>query len=200
MSSLIPFEAHLTMQDIAPAQLPAMEAFCKAQGHKPLLIELSRGQHFWQPMASFIAEFPHLEAAMAAAKSEVASYSEAGFPIGRVKIETPATMSDNVSPTKGFTPYFEWHGRILLHDSPALLALCALHQAHLSCNALHGDPDRRFVTLREFGDRLAFEGRKETLIAALTAQGWPLQKQQSEYCVYDSHVALDHGWLTPLPN
>jgi hypothetical protein len=60
---------------------------------------------------------------------------------------------------------------------------------------LKGEVETRFVTLREYGGREVFEMRVRELVADLGREGWPVIKDVSELCVYDSNIELDKGWL-----
>jgi hypothetical protein len=51
------------------------------------------------------------------------------LPTTRTKIETAASDSQLATPAAGpgFTPYFEWHGKVLYQHPAALQALCEQH-------------------------------------------------------------------------
>jgi hypothetical protein len=117
----------------------------------------------------------------------------------RTKIEIPADHAPDrtVLGAHGPTTYFEWHGKVAYERPDELLAVCLAHGAHLSHNALRNDLLTRFVTVRDYGRKAQFLARVERLAGALTAGGWPLSKSQHEYCVYDSSVDSDIGWLGP---
>ncbi|GAB3637054.1 hypothetical protein GCM10027422_26440 [Hymenobacter arcticus] len=181
---------------LPPAELAAFVAACGQLHAKPLLIELARGACPTQPMLSKVVHAPSLAAALAAAKADTAYLRQQGLPTTRTKIETDARHPQLATPAAGpgFGPYFEWHGKVPYHAPAELRALCEQHGAHLSANALRGESGTRFVTLREFGPAAGFERRVAALVAALQTR-WPLLKQESECCLYDSNQALDAGWL-----
>ena len=194
---MYPFEIHLTTTALPPAKLAGFVAACEHLSAKPLLIELARGTHPTQPMLSKVVQAPSLAAALAAATADAEYLHSCHLPPTRAKLETRADCAFLATPANGpaFTPYFEWHGKVPYRQTTDLLALCEIHQAHLSVNALRGESATRFVTLREFGLAATFQARVARLVAELQTQ-WPLLKQESECCLYDSNQALDAGWLT----
>ena len=131
----------------------------------------------------------------------------AGFHVVRVKIE--ATLANEEIPLHDADAkehpaenYFEHHIKLLrvaTASSNLLLDACEKHGAYLSRNAfreLRDGQQERFVTLRSYGvGRMSSEKQLQQLLNVL--QG--LQEQiigcESEYCVYDTNVSLDAGWL-----
>lgn len=193
---MYPFEIHLTT-DVPPAELPNFVAACEQLRAKPLVIELARGTHPIQPMLSKVVHAPDLTAALAAAAADAKYLRACHLPPTRTKLETPTNYAFLATPANGpaFAPYFEWHSKVPYQHAEALVALCRQHQVHLSTNALRGESATRFVTLRELGAVATFQARVAGLVAALQPQ-WPLLKQESECCLYDSNRMLDAGWLT----
>jgi hypothetical protein len=193
---MYPFEIHLTTSALTPAELASFVDACGHLQAKPLVIELARGACPTQPMLGKVVHQPNLAAALAVATADSMYLRQQGLATTRTKIETDARYPQLATPEAGpgFVPYFEWHGKVPYQHQAALLALCERHQAHLSANALRGAAATRFVTLREFGLAAAFERRVAALAADLQAR-WPLLKQESECCLYDSNTALDAGWL-----
>jgi len=192
----IPFELHLTVNDLLTTDIERFVDCCLAQEAKPMMIELSRGTYIHQPMMNRIVAASSLQEALMVATMLSGILQTSGFPVKRLKIEVPADQFDAVPDiSANFTPYFEWHGKVLYDNVNALLACCATHQVHLSRNALKQEQTTRFVTLREFGDIHVFQQRINKLTGALTEGGWTVIKQQSEYCVYDNNLFLDGGWL-----
>lgn len=191
----IPFELHITIAPMSLAGMDAFLAFCTRNGAKPLLIELSRGDKIHQPMVNKIILLRSLEEALMIATELSEGLNAENLKVERLKIEVPADCSDGWGKTSTFKSYFEWHGKINYVPGAALDRLCELHRVHLSLNALKGEKDTRFITLREFGGREAFEDRIKVLSTDLARQGWPLIKEVSEWCIYDNNLYLDKGWL-----
>ena len=188
---------HLTTGMLSLQEQEAFVNFCNQQGVKPLLIELSRGAHTQQPMISEITHLPSLEEALKLANHYSNELQKEGFEVTRLKIEVPATKASFFAASgTHFKRYFEWHGKVNYTRVDDLLALCTTYEVHLSRNALKNEADTRFVTLREYGNYETFIHRRNQVISALIEGAWNLRKQQSEYCVYDSNVFLDNGWLT----
>ncbi|ACU63322.1 hypothetical protein [Chitinophaga pinensis] len=193
----IPFELHLTIHGLLTADIEHFVSCCTAQEAKPMMIELSRGTYIHQPMMNKVVITSSLQEALMDATMLSGILQTSGFPVKRLKIEVPADQFDAVPDmSANFTPYFEWHGKVMYDNVHALLECCATYQVHLSRNALKQEQTTRFVTLREFGDINIFQQRINKLSAALNDGGWTVIKQQSEYCIYDNNIILDGGWLT----
>ena len=191
------FELHITTHDLSAADVERFIACCVQLEAKPMLIELARGAYAHQPMLSKVLKVQTLTDAVVAARKMCETLRKNNIAVRRLKIEIPSADShEPVGIGAGFTPYFEWHGKVPYTHPKALQALCLKHTAHLSRNALKNETGTRFVTLREFGTKETFEGRTHQLIQALETEGWPVTKQQSEYCIYDTNVDLDNGWLS----
>lgn len=195
-STEIPFELHITTESFSASRQAEFVSFCSAANAKPLLIELAKGEHTIQPMFSKVVYTGNIDKALSVATGIAVSLDQAGFPVKRLKIEVPAEHSGSAAiQTDGVTNYFECHLKIRLYREDNLLSLCEKHQVHLSLNALKDAAHTRFITLREFGSKDIFEQRVEQLAEALEQGGWPVIKQQAEYCIYDNNNLLDNGWL-----
>jgi hypothetical protein len=192
----IPFEIHITIGDLPISREQAFIAACQEQAAKPLIIELSQGEHMHQPMLSKVIYAEGLGEVLDHAKDISQDFSSQDFSVQRLKIEVPSFHHELFSnEDSSFERYFEWHGKIELREKAQLLSLCEVHKVHLSRNSLKNEAQIRFVTLREFGTQQHFERRLQTLTQALTQGGWPIIKQQAEYCIYDNNTFLDAGWL-----
>ena len=193
---MYPFEIHITVEVLPASRLPAFVEVCQQLQAKPLLIELARGATATQPMLSKMVQRQSLAEALAVAAADAEFFGRHDLPATRIKIETAPHYSHLAvsAGSRSLLSYFEWHGKVSYERTDALLALCLAHKAHLSRNALKGQINTRFITLREFGTIGVFQTRVAALTAALYKQ-WPLLKQESECCLYDSNTALDAGWL-----
>ena len=197
LSQIIPFELHLTVSDISAHRQADFIAFCERYASKPLLIELSRGEHIKQPMLSKIVYSNNFEEVLAAATQLSNTIKAQDYTVERLKIEIPAKDSALLqNHHSAFDKYFEWHGKVNYIQADRLLELCKRHHVHLSRNALKNENNNRFITLREFGSKAIFEQRIHTLLSDIDNSIWNIQKQQSEYCIYDNNNFLDKGWLT----
>lgn len=194
--SEIPFELHITIEGLPVKEVDDFTSFCNDREAKPLLIELASGEYINQPMFNKVIHVSELDEALQTASEFSDQLIARNWKVQRLKIEIPAYHAGEWKMIgEQFEPYFEWHGKIQGHPTPALHALCLEHRAHLSLNALKKAENYRFITLREYGSRLQFEQRVKNIAARLTESGWPLIKEVSEYCVYDNNVYLDKGWL-----
>lgn len=200
------FEAHVTVRADAAAS-PRFREACDALGVKCVLIELPAGEQVAQPMTASVHRGTLREV-----QDEVHGLARAllarGFDVVRTKIEAlprnadvPASDEEAAARPAG---YFEFHVKLALPagDAEALArveAACAPHGGRLSRNAnarrREGVEDR-FVTLRVPGlGQPAAEARFGALVGSLEALGFPVRARIREYTVYDSNVAVDHGWL-----
>ncbi len=205
------FEVHLTVRAEEPDADARFRAWCRHRGAKCVRIVLDRGATPDQPMATWRRANTTLPAVRAEAERLAADLTAAGVPVTRLKIEVdpanedvPATDAD----AAGSANYFEHHvklRRVTGADRTALAAACARHGAHLSRNAFReaGDCEERFVTLRGYQIGAATAGeRLAALLADLHALGETVLECESEYCVFDTNLDLDAGWLpdpTPEP-
>lgn len=192
------YEFHLTTRPLAAEALPGFIDLCRAVGGKAVLIALPQGVHSQQPMLSFVCDEPSWAAAQARLTALAQTFTAAGFAIIREKAEIPADCAAEFHRAEAQQPagYFEWHGKIRCSatDIPAYQALGEKHGARLSANTLQGQADKRFLTLRQRGSHAAFMEKVRALCDALP-QPAHLLKQHYEYCVYDSRIALDDGWI-----
>ena len=139
-----------------------------------------------------------------------AELAGANVSVTRVKIEVSPANADvplNDAESSAHPPenYFEHHIKLLReHGAPrdGLLRVCAPFGAHLSRNAFCDAPggrEERFVTLRDYGIGAVSSARRfRALLAAQRNAREQVLDTESEYCVYDSAVALDAGWLSPI--
>ncbi len=184
-------ELHLTCGALHASQIPFFVSVCEQVGLKPLLIDLPHGEQKQQPMAT-----AWLRGDLAYVKAEAMALAQwlarAGMAVLRVKVEAPLQGHESLSRPD---EYFEWHGKLRLHDASALQHLCETHGARLSRNSLKGETDMRFVTLRSRDPLAVFRSRVSALAEQLERDGWPLLKQDAEICLHDSRESLDDGWL-----
>lgn len=184
-------ELHLTTTPITATRSGSFAELCKSLGGKALVIELSRGLHGVQPMATF--HIPgSVEQAQAAAESFSCAYLDAGFSIVRRKIEFDLHETRLPQPE---ARYFEWHGRVNVADGELeyLRALCEPSDAHLSHNALRR-AQHRFITIRA-GAVPKLEAGVAKLRSELTTAGWAIERERWEGVAFDSNLQLDQGWL-----
>ncbi|MBK5145660.1 hypothetical protein I2494_18460 [Budviciaceae bacterium BWR-B9] len=186
--------AHLTTQYLNNDELADFTRVCRILNCKPLLIELARGEHQQQAMATaYIDEVTQ-------AHKIARSFNESGYAIQRIKIE--ASLKEHTRYPKAL--YYEWHGKLIAEPSPSLLTLCLEHGAHLSRNALQYQPNKRFITLRQTASSTVelnhslFNQQIQTLVSALQQGGWPIIQHLYEICLYDSNEKLDAGWLSDI--
>jgi hypothetical protein len=201
------FEVHVTVVVSDKPELVRFQEWCRAQGCKCAWIVLSRGLLAQQPMATWRRRNTILARVVQEAEQCMADLSRAGLSVVRVKVEVSpdneeVPLLDEDAAAHGAGSYFEHHVK-LLRDKAArregLVRACEQCGAHLSRNALRETGDgreERFVTLRSCGVGLASSERKfQRLLAALQELGEQIIDHESEYCVYDTNLGLDAGWL-----
>jgi hypothetical protein len=202
------FEVHTTIR--LSGQGGGWERFqdwCRVHQCKCVQIMLARGEHIDQPMATWRRSSVSLTGVLAEARLMAADLQKSAFPVVRIKVEADI-LNENVPQLDedvadhAASNYFEHHVK-LLRDRTAsydrLLEVCAEQDAHLSRNALrepaHGK-EERFVTLRHYRlGSLSSKRRLRQLVEALNELGEQVLEAESEYCVYDSNLDLDRGWL-----
>jgi hypothetical protein len=194
------FELHITVAPMVGEALTRFRQLCGQERLKALVIELAAELSI-QPMTC-----SRLRGTLAEALAETLRLQQLleqhGFVVTRRKIEA-APWNSQVPSTAPSDPthYFEHHAQLLL--TPAsnialLTALCAQHHAHLSLNPYKQRPDghsQRFVTLRSYGcGKSQADQRFLALCQTLLAAHFVIGEQISEFCVFDSNLALDGSW------
>lgn len=184
-------ELHLTTPPLLADRSEPFAALCKALGGKALVIELSRGAHTVQPMATF--HMPGcIDQVHAAADGLSTRFNDAGHMIVRRKIEFDLHAAPSTLPA---AQYVEWHGRVQVADAQLedLRALCERSGAHLSHNALRHS-QRRFMTVRADSAQM-LAAQVSRLRTTLAAAGWMIEHDRWEGVAFDSNLQLDQGWL-----
>lgn len=192
----IPFEIHITIDSLKINYRQDFVEFCQKKEAKPLFIELSQGDFVHQPMLSKVVCSKNFDEILEFSSELSRELEILNFHVKRLKIEVPSvnwSLFQNFS-TK-FEKYYEWHCKIDFIRKDELLKMCEKHKVHLSLNSLKNDISTRFITLREFGTNQQFESRISAISKDLEKQKRVINKQQSEYCIYDNNTFLDNGWL-----
>lgn len=160
-----------------------------------MFIELARGETVNQPMFKRTVFENELLPTLRLAEEFCKIFRLKGFETKRLKVEIPAASEMMLKIKDSSANYFEWHGQVEFKEIGKLKELCSAHGAHLSRNSLKNEVSTRFITLREFDEFETFEKRIKLLVADLDRGGWAVLKQQSEYCLYDTNISMDNGWL-----
>jgi hypothetical protein len=202
------FETHLTLQLDDAERLEELREWAARHGLKCVHIILDRGECPSQPMLSRWSS-GLLSTEILAARALSRQLTADRFRVIRTKIEAavsidgvPQASVDVLTAPDG--RYFEHHVKLLLEtgaDRDPILTVAQQHDAHLSRNALRRRPDggeERFVTQRCHGvGRIEARRSLDALLAALRRLGHPVLEVEEEYVVFDSHAAVDDGWITP---
>jgi hypothetical protein len=196
LATEIPFEIHITTDDLASNRQQEFVDFCLTRTAKPLMIKLSKGDFVNQPMLSKVVYATSLDAILSNASEISGALTNQNFGVKRLKVEIAYNHADLFKNyLSRFEKYFEWHGKVVYAQVDTLLEVCEKHRSHLSSNALTNQLNARFITLREFGTKHEFEQRVLALTKDLQNGNWTILKQEFEYCIYDNNNFLDNGWL-----
>ena len=191
------FEAHLTTHDLSETAIHKFETFCQSIAAKPILIELSKGTHYRQPMISKVFRLQDPKEIHTKIDKLVAQFKVTNYPVTRVKIEVPLnleTRTTHLFPAAQKT-YFEWHGKITAQNWEAVRTIALPFGGHLSKNALKKNPHAKFITIRDYESAISIQQRVGALKTAMKENNWSFTKEEFEYCIYDSNEALDSGWI-----
>jgi hypothetical protein len=201
------FEVHVTVELPGQGGRDRFQEWCRFHNCKFVHIVLARGEHLDQPMATWRRSRASLTAVLAEARVLATELQQAAFPVVRVKVEAETLnqdvpRSDEEAIDHAASNYFEHHVK-LLRDLAApcdrLLRVCVEQQAHLSRNSwreLGQGKEERFVTSRDYCVGSTTSRRRlEQLLGSLKELGEQVIEVESEYCVYDSNLDLDRGWL-----
>ncbi|MGL4597712.1 MAG: hypothetical protein ACRCYO_09295 [Bacteroidia bacterium] len=192
----IPFEIHITTDDVSSNRKQEFVDFCVTRAAKPLMIELSKGNFVNQPMFSKVVYATDVHTILSNATEISSALTNQNFCVKRLKIEISPEHADLFKNyATRFDKYYEWHCKINYTHVDKLLEVCEKHRSHLSINALVNQSNTRFITLREFGTKLEFEQRVLALTNDLQNGEWTILKEEFEYCIYDNNNLLDNGWL-----
>lgn len=191
------FEIHITTEDLSEKEVEKFEGFCQTIEAKPIVIELSKGVHFQQPMISKVFRCTEGNEIHAKIDQLTKQFTTANYPVSRVKIEVPLEIEEQA---KGIfaaheKTYFEWHGKLEIQDLQQVKNLCAQHDAHLSKNSLKKNPKSKFITIRDFQSADSIRKRVADLKKDMNGKGWHFEKEEFEYCIFDSNESLDKGWI-----
>lgn len=161
-------------------------------------------------MATWRRQDKELSQVVEEAECRALELNRMAISVVRLKVEASPTneevpQDDDVVPVHAAGAYFEHHVKLLRDQaapSEALLRACEQCGAHLSRNAFRevgAGQEERFVTLRSYGvGWRSSERQLRQLRAVLQGLGEQIIEQESEYCVYDSNIGLDAGWLGRL--
>jgi hypothetical protein len=201
------FEVHMTVGLPGQGGGDRFQDWCLIHKCKCVRIILARGEHVDQPMATWRRSQASLTAVLAEARVMATELQKAAFPVVRVKVEADTRNQDvpqfdEEASGHAASNYFEHHVK-LLRDLTApcdrLLQVCVEQHAHLSRNSwreFSQGKEERFVTSRDY--RVGNESsrrRLRQLLDSLNELDEQVIDVESEYCVYDSNLDLDRGWL-----
>lgn len=201
------FEVHLTVLAPDKPRFARFQEWCRIRECKCVWIVLARGEHVEQPMATWRPQDTNLVQVMQEAEGCVVELNRIAVPVVRVKVEAAPSndevpLNDADALVHAAGNYFEHHVKLFRDKTApreALVRACEPCGAHLSRNAFReagAGREERFVTIRSYGvGWLSSEQQLQHLLAVLQRLGEQIIEMESEYCVYDSNIGLDAGWL-----
>ena len=201
------FEVHLTVLAPDKPRLVRFQEWCRIREYKCVWIVLARGEHVEQPMATWRRRDTNLTRVLEEAEHHARELKRDAIPVVRVKVEAaphndeiPLVDADALAHPVG--NYFEHHVKLLRDKTApceALVRVCQRFGAHLSRNAFReagAGQEERFVTIRSYSvGWVSSEQQLRQLLVVLKGIGEQIIEYESEYCVYDSNLRLDAGWL-----
>lgn len=197
---LVMFEIHITTNAVLQKDIPAYITFCESIEAKPIIIELQEGETAQQPMISKVVKSDRVADIPIWIERLTKQFEANNYPVKRVKVEVPLEyiyLGEIAFPEyKG--KYFEWHGKFIFENEEELdqaRRTAISLGAHLSRNSLKGESNKRFITVRTYGNEYAFKSAVNRLKNSLYIKPLDLEKEEYEYCIYDSNKVIDKGWI-----
>jgi hypothetical protein len=205
------FEVHLTTKLESALEADRFTQWCQLFHLKCVRIILDRGEFADQPMATWRRGQTTLSHVRQEAHRFAESASREGFAVTRLKIEADPHNADlpkfdEDCAEHNASNYFEHHVKLQRPrgaEKQQLLAICELNNAHVSRNAFRdtSDFEERFVTLRGYHVGLVTTmAQLQQLLDDLHNLGETILEHESEYCLYDTNLQLDAGWLPNSKN
>lgn len=190
------FQFHVTMSDFSVKEKETFVKICEKEEIKPLLIKLPQGIYLKQPMYTKLIKQKSLENSILEIEKTNSIFKLNNFYPIRIKSEVNAEDSDYFNKTylPNFTPYYEWHCKILAENISLITNICKKYDGHLSENSLEENQNKKFITVREYGAKENFYKNVSKMYNTLIEHNIKIFKQKFEYCIYDTKIDLDKGW------
>lgn len=199
------FEVHVTISQAQASDVQTLLSICAQQRWKAIIIDL-KPPSASQPMTCSRISGT-IDDAFAHAHEVQSRLEQAGLQVNRLKIEaapwnSQVPISDQERQQHDPSAYFEYHLKLALtgeawHET--LPQICRSFQAHLSHNALKHEANgtiQRFATIRSSTLGLEhFQAHTQAFQDQIQSAGFTTLKAITEFCIYDSNIALDSRWL-----
>lgn len=191
------FEIHITTESIREEGISKFIDFCTSINVKPIVIELEKGDVAQQPMISKVVTESNKVKLFEVIEVLKNKFQQANYKISRVKIEVPLDCVDlGISAFPNYKGrYFEWHGKVAFTDLEVLKKVTENLNIHISKNSLKGEPNKRFLTMRTYGNKKIFLSAIKNIKNWLGRNNYEITKDEYEYCVFDSNKSIDKGWI-----
>lgn len=194
---MINIELHITCNTLTNDKIESFEKFCHSIKAKPIIILLSKGENKQQPMISKIITCLNKDDIKREMDFIEKKFVSNGYEVIRVKMEVAPwdvkgvkKIFDNNSEN-----YFEWHGKIRIESEGNSTSIISNYGGHISRNVLKKDPNSKFITIRDYGTEEDIKQKIENLKKGLNQIQVNIIKEELEYCIFDSNVSLDKGWI-----
>lgn len=190
-------ELHITCHSLRLDEIEVFEGFCHSIECKPIVILLAEGEHQQQPMISKLLDCSTKKELKKEVAFIIEKFESNGYKPVRVKMEVPPWERKNAVAMMGKDKgnYFEWHGKINIEAEQKIDSLLAECMGHLSKNVLKKNPLTKFITIRDYTAEQSITRKVNHLKRALLNNNISLIKEELEYCIFDSNISLDKGWI-----
>ena len=194
---MIKIELHITCNALTSNQIETFENFCYSIDSKPIVILLSSGENKQQPMISKIISCKDKNDIKKELDFIKSKFKANGYRITRIKMEVAPwdIMEAEQMFNRKKENYFEWHGKINIENEKNATLAISEFGGHISRNVLKKNPNFKLVTIRDYGTEQDIKEKIIKLKKGLDQIGINFIKEELEYCIFDSNVSLDKGWI-----
>lgn len=194
---MLKIELHITINKLTNNEIESFEKFCHTINAKPILILLSTGANAQQPMISKIITCSNKHELKKEMESIKEQFKSNSYEVTRIKLEVaPWDAKEAKILFEGDTNnYYEWHGKIRIDNEKYAATLITNLGGHISRNVLKRDPNSKFITIRDYGTEEDINCKIDLLKNGLNQNNVEIIKEELEYCIFDSNVSLDNGWI-----
>jgi len=194
---MLKIELHITINKLGNNEIESFEEFCHSINAKPIIILLSTGENAQQPMISKMITCCNKHELEKEVESIKRQFKSNRYEITRIKMEVAPW--DSKEAKKLFVVdsdnYYEWHGKIRIDSEKYAASLIHNLGGHISRNVLKSDPNSKFITIRDYGTEEDINYKIDRLKNGLNQNNVEIIKEELEYCIFDSNVSLDKGWI-----
>lgn len=183
------FQIHITVKPLFDDWKNSFLNLCDKVNVKPVLIKLPNGKYPEQTMFTYLVKEDLLDKAKDKVNKICEFFIENKFEVIRKKIEiSPEENYNYISECN----YYEWHCKVVDTNLEHFQNICKDLNAYVSKNNL--ESGQRFITIRGY-NREEFYKNTDKVRFVLLENSIIIVKEKFEYCIYDSLLELDDGWV-----